>query len=544
MSNKRAEQSTVLTEEEGLDGLNELWNGGTIGPDFNDDDPMFMTDKFRMYCYKVLPCSKRFCHDWSTCPFAHFSERAKRRDPRAAKYTAIACPEMKKQGEPCPRGDKCPYSHNTFEYWLHPTRYRTRMCRDGENCTRKVCFFAHKPENVRVPPCRPSLPVADDPWPASDDSADSGFEPNFSPDSSKSSGHRRANSVPSEAASSLSGRLSDMLKKIPSRPQSNGFHQPCSQDLGSTFFEKVLESIKENSVSAPSESSPPVQKAVPSPAPAPAQDDAAAQLNHVVTNLLGNLYLNQSVPVQQPLQQPMAQQIPPPNAFLEALANQVSMAPQVMPAQGIPQGIPSPATVPAMPVEGVVPSGIPMGYMPAVVPGGMPPGFPQVVAPVSGIPTQPVMGSLPVHSMASPQQGVPFPGVNSAMMPDAITSANGVMSGVANGTNMNELIQTILNLQSHGQHPANGAGQHVGGDVYMVSPQENGIPIESAGSVSSNGTMPNVSITKAGMMANGGNIATGVAIQDGNSVDHGSVPSPRSPSFMLSSSSRTVSGLV
>lgn len=540
MSNKRAEQSTVLTEEEGPDGLNELWNGGTIGPDFNDDDPIFMTDKFRMYCYKVLPCSKRFCHDWSTCPFAHFSERAKRRDPRAAKYTAIACPEMKKQGEPCPRGDKCPYSHNTFEYWLHPTRYRTRMCRDGENCTRKVCFFAHKPEDVRVPPCRPSLPVADDPWPASDDSADSGFEPNFSPDSSKSSGHRRANSVPSEAASSLSGRLSDMLKKIPSRPQSNGFHQPSSQDLGSTFFEKVLESIKENSVSAPSDSSPPVQKPAPSPAPAPAQDAAAAQLNHVVTNLLGNLYLNQSVPVQQPLQQPMPQNIPAPNAFLEALANQVSIAPQVLPAQGVPQGVPPTATVPTLPVEGVVPPGIPMGYMP---PGMVPPGFPQAVAaPVSGMPSPAAMGSVPAPSMPS-AHGVPFNGVNSMMMPDAITSANGVMSGVANGANMNDLIQTILNLQTQGQHPANGAAQHVGNDMYMVNPQENGVPIEGNGS--SDGVMMNGNgtITK-GMMANGGGIASGVAIPDSNSVDHGSVPSPRSPSFMLSSSSRTVSGLV
>ena len=22
----------------------------------------------------------------------------------------------------CIRGDKCPYAHNVFEYWLHPTR--------------------------------------------------------------------------------------------------------------------------------------------------------------------------------------------------------------------------------------------------------------------------------------------------------------------------------------------------------------------------------------------------------------------------------------
>lgn len=131
--------------------------------DLKEDDPLFLSDEFRMHCYKVLPCAKRFCHDWSTCPFAHFSERAKRRDPRIVKYTAIACPEMKK-GEECPRGGKCPYAHNVFEYWLHPTRYRTRLCRDGTSCVRKVCFFAHKPEELRVPPYRPSLPVADDGW--------------------------------------------------------------------------------------------------------------------------------------------------------------------------------------------------------------------------------------------------------------------------------------------------------------------------------------------------------------------------------------------
>eukprot|EP00210_Caulerpa_lentillifera_P004868 g4646.t1 len=139
----------------------------TVGADFHEDDPLFHTNEFRMHCYKILPCTKHFCHDWSVCPFAHFSERAKRRDPRDVKYTAIACPDMKK-GENCPRGDRCPYSHNTFEYWLHPTRYRTRLCRDGESCNRKICFFAHKSEEVRVPSTRPSLPVTEELWTGED----------------------------------------------------------------------------------------------------------------------------------------------------------------------------------------------------------------------------------------------------------------------------------------------------------------------------------------------------------------------------------------
>ena len=36
------------------------------------------------------------------------------------------------------RGDSCPYAHNVFEYWLHPTRYRTQLCNDMEKCNRKV----------------------------------------------------------------------------------------------------------------------------------------------------------------------------------------------------------------------------------------------------------------------------------------------------------------------------------------------------------------------------------------------------------------------
>lgn len=45
---------------------------------------------------QVLPCSKRFCHDWTVCPYAHPGEKAKRRDPRVHSYTGIACPNMKK----------------------------------------------------------------------------------------------------------------------------------------------------------------------------------------------------------------------------------------------------------------------------------------------------------------------------------------------------------------------------------------------------------------------------------------------------------------
>jgi hypothetical protein len=61
---------------------------------------------------------------------------------------------MKKEGT-CAFGDHCPYAHNVFEYWLHPTRYRTQLCNDGSNCRRKICFFAHSLDELRVPACKP-----------------------------------------------------------------------------------------------------------------------------------------------------------------------------------------------------------------------------------------------------------------------------------------------------------------------------------------------------------------------------------------------------
>ncbi|EIE22970.1 hypothetical protein COCSUDRAFT_15840, partial [Coccomyxa subellipsoidea C-169] len=103
---------------------------------------------------QVLPCCKRFVHDWSDCPFSHPGEKARRRDPKVHQYTGIACPDMKKTGS-CPRGDRCPYAHNVFEYWLHPTRYRSQLCNDGPKCRRRVCFFAHTIDQLRVPSSKP-----------------------------------------------------------------------------------------------------------------------------------------------------------------------------------------------------------------------------------------------------------------------------------------------------------------------------------------------------------------------------------------------------
>lgn len=111
--------------------------------------PEYSTDDFRMFSFKVARCSKRYVHDWRACPFAHPTENARRRDPRAAKYLPIPCPDYKRGI--CLRGDACSYSHGVYECWLHPAKYRTQLCKEGPACRRPVCFFAHSVLDIRQP---------------------------------------------------------------------------------------------------------------------------------------------------------------------------------------------------------------------------------------------------------------------------------------------------------------------------------------------------------------------------------------------------------
>jgi hypothetical protein len=55
-----------------------------------------------MSVLQVLPCARKFSHDWTECPYAHPGEKARRRDPRIYDYTGIACPNMKKVTWPIP----------------------------------------------------------------------------------------------------------------------------------------------------------------------------------------------------------------------------------------------------------------------------------------------------------------------------------------------------------------------------------------------------------------------------------------------------------
>ncbi|KAI3937824.1 hypothetical protein MKW92_039101 [Papaver armeniacum] len=119
-----------------------------IDPSLPDiKNSIYSTDEFRMFSFKIRPCSRAYSHDWTECPFVHPGENARRRDPRKFHYSCVPCPDFRKGA--CRRGDLCEYAHGVFECWLHPAQYRTRLCKDGTSCTRRVCFFAHTSEELR-----------------------------------------------------------------------------------------------------------------------------------------------------------------------------------------------------------------------------------------------------------------------------------------------------------------------------------------------------------------------------------------------------------
>ncbi|KAL4301687.1 hypothetical protein GQ457_10G000910 [Hibiscus cannabinus] len=116
------------------------------GPDSPVD--AYSCDHFRMFEFKVRRCARGRSHDWTDCPYAHPGEKARRRDPRKFHYSGTACPDFRKGS--CRKGDLCEFAHGVFECWLHPARYRTQPCKDGSGCRRRVCFFAHAPDQLRV----------------------------------------------------------------------------------------------------------------------------------------------------------------------------------------------------------------------------------------------------------------------------------------------------------------------------------------------------------------------------------------------------------
>lgn len=59
---------------------------------------IYTTDEFRMFSFKIQPCSRAYSHDWTECPFVHPGENARRRDPRRFHYSCLPCPDHRKGG--------------------------------------------------------------------------------------------------------------------------------------------------------------------------------------------------------------------------------------------------------------------------------------------------------------------------------------------------------------------------------------------------------------------------------------------------------------
>eukprot|EP00775_Hariotina_reticulata_P010632 gene10632-10790_t len=102
------------------------WHAMQVDSQGGDDS---VANEFFMYVFKASGGALGAgAHDWSSCPYAHPKEKARRRDPRVYQYASTPCPESLK-GINCGRGLACPYAHSVYEYWLHPARFRTQMCK-------------------------------------------------------------------------------------------------------------------------------------------------------------------------------------------------------------------------------------------------------------------------------------------------------------------------------------------------------------------------------------------------------------------------------
>uniref|UniRef100_A0A0E0JIF6 C3H1-type domain-containing protein n=1 Tax=Oryza punctata TaxID=4537 RepID=A0A0E0JIF6_ORYPU len=125
--------------------------GGEGAPTWGRRGGSAYDEDFMMYEFKVRRCPRSRAHEWTSCPYAHPGEAARRRDPSRVTYTGEPCPDFRvRPGAACPRGSGCPFAHGTFETWLHPSRYRTRACRSGMLCARPICFFAHNDKELRI----------------------------------------------------------------------------------------------------------------------------------------------------------------------------------------------------------------------------------------------------------------------------------------------------------------------------------------------------------------------------------------------------------
>ena len=116
----------------------------------------FIPSEFNPLTYKIYKCPLGpICKlDKKLCLNYH-GESDRRRNPKFHK--ASLCPNLYEKnkrikGAKCENGDDCEYSHNLYEYYYHPDKFRTIKCpqekKEGEYCKeRLICPYLHKTDS-------------------------------------------------------------------------------------------------------------------------------------------------------------------------------------------------------------------------------------------------------------------------------------------------------------------------------------------------------------------------------------------------------------
>ena len=116
----------------------------------------FIPSEFHPLTYKIYKCPLGpICKlDKKLCLNYH-GTNDKRRNPKFHKATL--CPNLYEKNKrikdaKCENGDDCEYSHNLYEYYYHPDKFRTIKCpqekKEGQYCKeRLICPYLHKTDS-------------------------------------------------------------------------------------------------------------------------------------------------------------------------------------------------------------------------------------------------------------------------------------------------------------------------------------------------------------------------------------------------------------
>ncbi|KAJ4906716.1 Zinc finger CCCH domain-containing protein 29 [Raphanus sativus] len=132
-------RASRLEEEEVVKSVVTKYPADASLPDINEG--VYVTDEFRMFSFKVKPCSRAYSHDWTECPFVHPGENARRRD-RGSILTLVSLVLSFVKGlvlKEILASTRTVFSSLGFT-----------LLSIGHGCARKVCFFAHRREELRA----------------------------------------------------------------------------------------------------------------------------------------------------------------------------------------------------------------------------------------------------------------------------------------------------------------------------------------------------------------------------------------------------------